>query len=120
MARISTSDIVFNLAQTPRYTVFMELVVLGSGSTIPHPRRTSSAFWLATSGGNVLLDCSASAASRMAACNVDWPKLDAIWISHFHMDHVGGLGPLLQGIKHSERMKEREKPLRIFGAVGLK
>src|SRR5947207_14337220 len=104
MARISTSDIVFNLAQHARYTVSMQLVVLGSGSTVPHPRRTSSAFWLETSGGNILLDCAATAASQMAACDVDWPNLDAIWLSHFHMDHVGGLGPLLQGAKHSERM----------------
>lgn len=98
----------------------MELVVLGSGSTVPHPRRTSAAFWLATRGGNILLDCSATAASRMAACNVDWPNLDAVWISHFHLDHCGGLGPMLQAFKHSERMRERKNPLRIVGAAGLK
>lgn len=98
----------------------MKLVVLGSGSTVPHSKRTSAAFWLETSGGNILLDCSATAPSRMAACGVDWPNLDAIWVSHFHMDHCGGLGPLLAGTKHSERMKEREKPLRIFGPTGLK
>jgi ribonuclease BN (tRNA processing enzyme) len=101
----------------------MELTVLGSGSTVPHPRRTSSAFWLETAGGNILLDCSATAPSRMAACGVDWPNLDTIWISHFHMDHCGGLGPLLAGLKHSERikrMRERKKPLRIIGPSGLK
>lgn len=98
----------------------MKLTVLGSGSTVPHPRRTSAAFWLETRGGNVLLDCSATAASRMAACNVDWPNVDAIWISHFHMDHCGGLGPLLAGTKHAPQMKQRKKPLRIFGPVGLR
>ncbi|MGB7201348.1 MAG: ribonuclease Z [Pyrinomonadaceae bacterium] len=97
----------------------MRLVVLGSGSTVPHPRRTSSAYWLETSGGNLLLDCSATAASRMAACGVDWPNLDAIWISHFHMDHCGGLGPLLAGTKHAPETKDRLKPLRIFGPAGL-
>lgn len=98
----------------------MKLVVLGSGSTVPHPRRTSAAFWLETGGGNILLDCSATAASRMAACGVDWPNLDAIWVSHFHLDHCGGLGPLLQGFKHSERMKGRKAPLHIIGPIGLK
>jgi ribonuclease BN (tRNA processing enzyme) len=98
----------------------MELTVLGSGSTVPHPGRTSAAFWLETGGGNILLDCSATAASRMAACHVDWPNIDAIWISHFHLDHCGGLAPMLQGFKHSERMRGRDKPLRIFGASGLK
>ncbi len=97
----------------------MKLTVLGSGSTVPHPTRSSAAFWLETGGGNILLDCSASAPYRMAYENVDWPNIDAIWISHFHMDHCGGLGPLLSGTKHSDKMQGREKPLRIFGPAGL-
>ncbi len=98
----------------------MKLVVLGSGSTVPHPTRTSAGFWLETSGGKLLLDCSASVASRMASNGLDWPNLDAIWISHFHLDHCGGLAPFLAGTKHSPEMKHRTKPLRIFGPVGLK
>ena len=98
----------------------MKLVVLGSGSTVPHPTRASAGFWLETKGGKLLLDCSASVASRMAANGLDWPNLDAIWISHFHLDHCGGLAPLLAGTKHASHMKDRTKPLRIFGPVGLK
>src|ERR1043165_9653060 len=96
----------------------MRLVVLGSGSTVPHPRRSSSAYWLEASGGKILLDCSATAPHRMAALGLDWPNLDAIWISRFHMDHVGGLGPLFAGTKHSAEMKDRKKPLRIYGPEG--
>jgi ribonuclease BN (tRNA processing enzyme) len=97
----------------------MKLTVLGSGSTVPHPRRTSSAYWLETSGGNILLDCSATAAHQMAKSGVDWPNLDAIWISHFHMDHVGGIGPLLAGTKHAPDLQARSKPLTIFGPKGI-
>jgi len=97
----------------------MKLVVLGSGSSVPHPTRASSAYWLETSGGTILLDCSAAAATRMAANYLDWPNLDAIWISHFHLDHCGGLSPFLAGTKHTDSMKERKKPLRIFGPSGL-
>lgn len=97
----------------------MKLTVLGSGSTVPNQRRTSSAYWLETSGGNLLLDCSASAPSRMAACGVDWPNIDSIWISHFHMDHCGGLAPMLAGTKHAEQMRSRTKPLSVFGPAGL-
>jgi ribonuclease BN (tRNA processing enzyme) len=55
----------------------------------------------------------------MAACGVDWPNLDAIWISHFHMDHIGGLGPLFAGTKHAPEMHDRTKPLTIYGPKGL-
>jgi ribonuclease BN (tRNA processing enzyme) len=98
----------------------MKLTVIGSGSTVPHPRRTSAGYWLETGGGNILLDCSASVPSRMASLGLDWPNLDTIWVSHFHMDHVGGIGPLLAGTKHSAAMKQREKPVRIFGPEGLR
>ncbi|MFM9905795.1 MAG: MBL fold metallo-hydrolase [Pyrinomonadaceae bacterium] len=98
----------------------MKLTVLGSGTTIPHPKRSSSGYWLETSGGTLLLDCSATVPLRMAQEALDWPNLDSIWISHFHMDHCGGLGPLLAGTKHTSAMKERTKPLRIFGPAGIK
>lgn len=97
----------------------MKLVVLGSGTTVPHPLRASAGFWLETSGGTVMLDFSAPMPLRMAQENLDWPNLAAIWISHFHMDHCGGLGPFLAGTKHASQMKKREKPLRIFGPKGL-
>ena len=98
----------------------MRFIVLGSGTAEPHPKRSSAAFWLATSGGSVLLDCSASAPHRMAQEGLDWPTLDAIWVSHFHVDHCGGISPFLFGTKWATQTVSRKKPLRIFGAAGLK
>jgi ribonuclease BN (tRNA processing enzyme) len=98
----------------------MNLTVLGSGTTVPHPARSSSGFWLETSGGSILLDCSASAIHRMAAERLNWAELDAIWISHFHMDHVGGLAPFLVSIKHAKETQDRLKPLWIFGPPGMR
>jgi ribonuclease BN (tRNA processing enzyme) len=98
----------------------MRLVVLGSGTSVPHPQRAASAHWLETTGGSLLLDVSAAAVHRMAQENLDWPNLDAIWISHFHLDHVGGLAPFLFATKHAPQTRERRKPLTIFGGYGLK
>ena len=98
----------------------MNLTILGSGTSIPHPKRTSSGYWLETSGGALLLDCSASSIYRMTGEGVGWANLEAIWISHFHLDHCAGLAPFLAGTKHSAEMKKRTKPLRIFGPEGLK
>lgn len=98
----------------------MKFIVLGSGTSVPHPTRSSSAYWLETPGGKLLLDCSASAIHRMAQERLDWAGIDAIWISHFHLDHCGGLAPLLFATKHAPETQDRIKPLRIFGGGGLR
>jgi ribonuclease BN (tRNA processing enzyme) len=97
----------------------MWLVVLGSGTSVPHARRASSSHWLETRGGTLLLDCAAPAAHRMAPEALDWASLDTVWISHFHLDHVGGLAPLLFGTKHAPQTRARRKALTIFGPRGL-
>jgi len=97
----------------------MQLVVLGSGTSVFHPRRASAGFWLQTKAGSILLDCSADAPHRMAAENLDWINLDAIWISHLHLDHCAGLAPFLFGIKWAKGSERRLKPLRIFGCHGV-
>jgi len=97
----------------------MKLVVLGSGTSVPHPKRAAAALWLETATGSVLLDCGADSAHRMAQEGVDWPNLDTIWISHLHLDHCGGLASLLFGLKWAPQTQARQKPLRIFGCQGI-
>jgi len=97
----------------------MKLVVLGSGTSVPHPRRAAAAFWLETASGSMLLDCSGDTPHRMAQENLDWMNLDAIWISHLHLDHCAGLASLLFGLKWAPGMNRRQKPLKIFGCEGV-
>jgi ribonuclease BN (tRNA processing enzyme) len=97
----------------------MKLIVLGSGTSVPHPRRASAAFWLETDAARLLLDISADAMHRMAEEQLDWPNLDAIWVSHFHLDHVGGLAPFLFATKWAPQTQNRRRPLQIYGALGL-
>jgi ribonuclease BN (tRNA processing enzyme) len=99
----------------------MKFIVLGSGTSVPHPKRSSSGYWLEMAGGaTILLDCSPSVIHRMAQEKLDWANLDAIWISHFHLDHIGGLPAFLFGTKYAPETQNRKKTLRIFGARGLK
>ena len=96
----------------------MRLTVLGSGTSVPHPRRSSSAHWLDAPGGSLLLDISGPAIHRMAQEALDWANLDAVWVSHFHLDHCGGLAPFLFGTKHAPQTRERRRALTVFGPRG--
>ena len=98
----------------------MKLTILGSGTSVPHPERASPAHWLETASGTILLDISPDAPHRLAQESLDWPNLDAIWISHFHLDHMGGLAPFLFGAKWTPQIQNRTKRLRIFGPEGLR
>jgi ribonuclease BN (tRNA processing enzyme) len=98
----------------------MRLTVLGSGTALPHPRRASAAHWLDAAGGSLLLDFSAAALHRMAEEALDWPNLDAVWVSHFHLDHVGGLAPFLFATRHAPQTRDRRKPLTVFGPRGTR
>lgn len=98
----------------------MNLVVLGSGTANPHPDRSSAGFWIETSAGLIMLDFSASALHRLAQERLDWANIDTIWVSHFHLDHCGGLPPYLFSTRHAPETSRREKPLRLVGGVGLR
>ena len=97
----------------------MKLVVLGSGCSVPHALRAASGYWLETDSGRLLLDISADVPHRMAREELDWTRLDAIWLSHFHLDHIGGLAPFLFGTRSDPQMQDRITPLHICGPVGF-
>jgi ribonuclease BN (tRNA processing enzyme) len=97
----------------------MKVIVLGSGTSVPHPRRASTAHWLETEHGTLLLDISADAPHRMAQEGLDWVNLDAIWISHFHLDHSGGLAPFLFGTRAAPQTQQRHKPLTVYAGSGF-
>ena len=97
----------------------MKLVVLGSGTSVPHAGRTAAGYWLETDGGRALLDISPDAPHRMAREELDWVNLDSIWLSHFHLDHIGGLAPFLFGTRSAPQTQQRAHPLRVHGPLGF-
>lgn len=97
----------------------MKLIVLGSGTSVPHARRAAAGHWLETEGETLLLDISSDIPHRMAQEQLDWWNLDAIWISHLHLDHLGGLAPFLFGTRSAPQTQQRRKPLKIYGAAGF-
>lgn len=71
----------------------MKLQFLGSGSAfVPLAQNFQSNMILKTDNGKCLLiDCGSDARHAMAALGLSHRDINAVYISHYHADHVGGL-----------------------------
>ena len=73
----------------------MKLTVIGSSPAWPNPEGAHSGY-LVESTGRLLLDCGPGVLARMRR-DTGWPEVDAIAITHFHLDHWGDLVPWVWG-----------------------
>jgi ribonuclease BN (tRNA processing enzyme) len=73
-------------------TMKMKLMVIGCSPAWPNPGGAQSGYLVEANGGRVLLDCGAGVLAKFRE-HEDWPRVDAICITHFHLDHWGDLVP---------------------------
>ena len=74
----------------------MRLTVIGSSPAWPNPGSAHSGYMLDAEGSRVLLDCGPGVLGRLRESEM-WPQVDAIAITHFHLDHWGDLVPWVWG-----------------------
>jgi ribonuclease BN (tRNA processing enzyme) len=74
----------------------VHLTVIGCSPAWPNPGGAQSGYLLGVSGQRVLLDCGPGVLARLRGEEV-WPDLDAVVITHFHLDHWGDLVPWVWG-----------------------
>jgi ribonuclease Z len=73
----------------------IELVLLGTGSPLPDPRRAGPATLVRAGGRSLLVDCGRGVLLRAAAAGVGANQLDALLLTHLHSDHVTDLGDVV-------------------------
>jgi ribonuclease BN (tRNA processing enzyme) len=74
----------------------VRLTVIGSSPAWPNPGSAHSGYMLEADGSRVLLDCGPGVLGRLREKS-KWPELDAIAITHWHLDHWGDLVPWVWG-----------------------
>ena len=70
----------------------MRLQVVGCSPAWPNPGGAQSGYLVEEDGRRLLLDCGPGVLPRLRE-REQWPRVDAIVISHFHLDHWGDLIP---------------------------
>jgi ribonuclease BN (tRNA processing enzyme) len=73
----------------------MRLNVVGCSPAWPNPGGAQSGY-IVEGPGRLLLDCGPGVLARLREED-DWPRIDAIAITHFHLDHWGDLVPWVWG-----------------------
>ncbi len=74
----------------------MKLTVVGCSPAWPNPGSAHSGYLVTSDGRRVLLDCGPGVLARLRE-KEPWPTIDAIVITHLHLDHCGDLVPWLWG-----------------------
>ncbi len=77
---------------------------------MPSPSRFCSSFFFQTDDFNFLLDCGEGTSSSLLRNKIDPGLIDAVFISHAHIDHLGGLFLLVQMM----HLLQRRSPLPIY------
>jgi len=70
----------------------MHVHVVGCSPAWPNPGGAQSGYLVEEDGRRVLLDCGPGVLPRLRRLE-GWPRVDAIVITHFHLDHWGDLVP---------------------------
>lgn len=96
----------------------MELIVLGSGTCVPNLHRSESAYLIKAGKHQLLFDCGAGAKRRLADAKIDYRKIDYIFLSHSHNDHINDLPAIIWS--YSYFGSPRRRKLNLIGARGFK
>jgi ribonuclease Z len=95
--------------------VDLSLFFAGTAGSVPTARRGLPALLLRAGGERLLFDCGEGTQQQLLR-SVGLPELDAVFITHFHLDHWLGLVGMLKTFD----LRAREKPLTIHGPPGLR
>lgn len=91
------------------------LTTLGTASAMPVSDRNPSAQMLQAGGRLFLVDCGEGTQQQIRRAHLSFLKIEAIFISHIHGDHIFGLFGLL----NTMAMYGRTAPLDIYGPRAL-
>jgi ribonuclease Z len=93
----------------------LSIFFAGTAGSVPTARRGMPALLLRAGGDRILFDCGEGTQQQLLR-SVGLPELDAVFITHYHLDHWLGLVGMIKTFD----LRGRERPLTLHGPPGLK
>ena len=94
----------------------LEITFLGTGAGVPSKDRAMSAVAVRQGSQVTLFDCAEGTQRQLMMSRLSFMKIEQIFISHLHGDHMLGLPGLIQTMG----MSGRKDPLDIYGPSGIR
>ena len=92
----------------------LSLFFAGTGGSVPTARRGLPALLVRAGSHRLLFDCGEGTQHQLMR-SIGLPELDAVFVTHYHLDHWLGLLGMLKTFD----LRGRERALTIFGPTGL-
>ncbi len=92
----------------------MEVILLGTGFPRPHPDRAGPSTMVVVNGKVFVVDAGRGVAMRYWATGYRFPELQAVFLTHLHSDHIGGLPDLF----NTSWVIRRRHPFELYGPRG--
>jgi ribonuclease Z len=93
----------------------LSLFFAGTAGSVPSARRGLPALLLRAGGDRLLFDCGEGTQQQLLR-SIGLPEIDAIFFTHYHLDHWLGL----LGMVKTFDLRARERPLALYGPPGLR
>jgi ribonuclease BN (tRNA processing enzyme) len=93
----------------------MRVTLLGTGTSFPDAERVQSGVLVQTESTTLLLDIGSGVLHRLIQSGVDIVSLDAVVLTHFHVDHCSDFMTLVQSIW----LSGYEKTLQVYGPPAM-
>ena len=98
----------------------IRITLLGTGSPAPSIERFSQSTLIEAGGKKLLVDAGRGVAIRLTQAGIRLSDIDAVFITHFHHDHISGLADLLiTSWLAPIRFGNRQIPLDVYGPQGI-
>ena len=98
----------------------MRVTLLGTGSPSPRPDRYGAATLVEAGSKKLLFDAGRGASLRIWQLGIPLRELDAVFVTHFHHDHISGLADLWLTGWLPPPFGQRQQALKVLGPTGIR